>query len=498
MAVKFNEKLLLWTLGVIQPTPAGALRDFLRDVFPEIDSIPTLENIEDYLKKWAAVGVASIVSKKPRYLYSLTYEGTLRLPKKLRHNRDKTRLFLLKKARLGRIYLSEEDVKGLVGDAPTAEDSRRTQDKQRPIGSAVASIGRAYWPLLSRQLFAGPITRTKTSSASSDIFLEFYSFSSFENLLPVSKPSLHIKNPMLYFLALAIGISPKLINSFIYAKYKHYRSFEIGKRGGGKRVISSPRIFLKTTQYWILDYLLYILKVHPSCQSYQKGKSIISNASPHSGKRFVANVDIEDFFGSINEGGVRGLLIKNSITCDLATLVAKIITLKDGLPQGAPTSPVVSNAYLYDFDSRALEYSMKHKLTYTRYADDITISGDNIKDVRKCLDEIQRLLRIFGGLRLNQSKTRIANRGGQQKVTGVVVNVEAAPPRCFRRRIRAMFHNANLNSKQHESRLNVLKGYISYLNSFPYLVRKKETERYSHVISELTARKNRDVSDGHA
>ena len=68
--------------------------------------------------------------------------------------------------------------------------------------------------------------------------------------MPFSKLPEDATNPMLYFLALAIGISPKLINSFIYAKYKHYRLFEIGKRGGGKRIISSPRIFLKTTQYW--------------------------------------------------------------------------------------------------------------------------------------------------------------------------------------------------------------------------------------------------------
>ena len=148
-------------------------------------------------------------------------------------------------------------------------------------------------------------------------------------------------------LALAIGVSPRLLTSFTHKPENHYRTFKIGKKGGGEREISSPRFFLKTVQYWIKSYILCHVKIHESCHAYLRGKSIISNAEGHVGKKFVANIDIENFFGNITRDHVFRLLKKNDVGEKLSGSVAGLVTLDGCLPQGAPTSPDISNAFLY-------------------------------------------------------------------------------------------------------------------------------------------------------
>jgi retron-type reverse transcriptase len=237
-------------------------------------------------------------------------------------------------------------------------------------------------------------------------------------------------------------------------------------------------------QYWLLDYFLWRLPVHESCHSYQKERSILTNASLHVARAYVSNIDIENFFGSIDANMVREMLNRHGFGRQFSHAISRLVTLANGLPQGAPTSPVISNSFLYEFDKALTHFAAANRLVYTRYADDITISGEERKAVIKAIKYAEKLLRELG-LRLNDKKTRIASQGGQQKVTGLVVNTKPQPPRKLRRRIRAMFHQADLKPEQHKDRKSKLQGYLSYLQSFPALENSDELKAYKRVIRKL-------------
>jgi len=280
-----------------------------------------------------------------------------------------------------------------------------------------------------------------------------------------------------------------LLTSFIHKPANHYRTFTIGKKGGGEREISSPRFFLKTIQYWIKSYFLIYLKVHNACHAYEKGRSIISNAEHHVDKAFVANIDIEDFFGNITKDGIYKLLVDSNFGQNLASAIARLITLDGSVPQGAPTSPIISNAYLFDMDEILYQRSKEKELSYTRYADDITISGNSRESIIDIIHLCSDLLTRYG-LRLNSKKTRIASRGGSQRVTGVVVNQKIQPPRKYQRTVRAIFHKAFNNPDQYIDRIDELRGHLSYLSSFDELRESRHLRRYRAVLIKLSAMAN--------
>jgi len=480
MPIRFNDNLLLWALGVLQPVPAIQIKEVLSQIFPSVSPLPSPNYIESLCKSWVTEGAAVKIPAKPYHLFSLTYKGNSRLFPKLRWHRDKSRLFLLKKSRSARILMSGEQLRELAGVSPAEDGSRYTQELWRPIKSDATSVGRFYWPPLSKQLLslAGPEIN------SPDIFFDYYSFPTFQELRAASINTTEIYDTSIYDLALAIGISPRLITSFLYAPENHYRSFEIGKRGGGTRTIKAPRLFLKVLQYWISDYMLFSLKVHTSCHSYQRGKSIITNASQHVSKAFVANLDIKDFFGSINTSQVNNLFKENGFGEKISRVLARLVTLEDALPQGAPTSPIISNSFLYEFDEGFSRLAPFYGINYTRYADDITLSGDRKDVIINLINELTKKLKQYG-LSINKEKTRIASKSGQQRVTGLVVNVRATPPRKFRRMVRAIFHNAYRSPNVYKSRIPEITGYLSYLKSFPYLEDSKPLKEYAKTISKL-------------
>ena len=200
---------------------------------------------------------------------------------------------------------------------------------------------------------------------------------------------------------------------------------------------------------------------------------------------YVTNIDIENFFGSIEVSDVQTLLIRNGMSEVSAALVARLVT-KDGvLPQGAPTSPAISNLCLVEFDQIMLTDCQRQNLRYSRYADDITISGAD-RDAVVAMIQVARE-RLLGeyGLRLNEDKTRIASRHGQQKVTGLVVNEKALPPRKFRRRVRAAFHNAYKQDRIDIDCYRHLVGYLSYLKSFAELRGTLELTEYERILQGL-------------
>ena len=287
-------------------------------------------------------------------------------------------------------------------------------------------------------------------------------------------------------LALAIGISPRLISAIIHQRDKHYRAFDLPKKGGGARTIHAPRFFLKTVQYWLATYVLADLRVHACCHAYTRGRSILTNATPHVGKRYVANLDIKGFFDSITAKNVVAVLEANGIGNQLAHTVAELVTYRWSLPQGAPTSPIVSNAILFDADTNVAEAAERLHVTYTRYADDITLSADSRDAVARCAAVVGGQLHHMG-LDLNSKKTRIASCDSSQRVTGLVVNEAVRPPRKYRRNVRSEFNHAehvgagNADAKK----LNRLRGHLSYLSAFPALAESPELRRYALILRRL-------------
>jgi len=415
-------------------------------------------------------------------LFVLSMQGNQYLSENQRKNRDLTRIFLLKDARKDRLYLSREgDAAGSGGAAPSTDTRPTIKGTEANKLGLFVPQGQPYWPRFSQQLSE----ETGPSQPSRDIFPLFLSFASSTQLALACQQSEESLKLDFTTLGLMLGISPKLIQQIFRRPERHYRSFQLPKRTGGFRPIESPRVFLKVIQQFLADYVLAGLPVSEAVCSYRPGTSIIDNARQHVGVDYVANIDIENFFGSIENSGVQTLLARNGLGDVSAALVAGLVT-KDGvLPQGAPTSPGISNSFLLTFDQDMLSDCQRQDLRYSRYADDITISGaDRDAIVGMIRTARERLVGDYG-LRLNEDKTRIASRHGQQKVTGLVVNEKALPPRKFRRRVRAAFHNAYRQGRVDVDRLRHLAGYLSYLKSFQELRGTPELNEYERMLRGL-------------
>jgi len=159
----------------------------------------------------------------------------------------------------------------------------------------------------------------------------------------------------------------------------NYTTFEIKKRSGGTREIRAPISALKILQEKLCYILQLIYRVRRPVHGFAIGRSIVSNASPHVGKSFVLSVDIEDFFPSINFGRVRGMFMAApyDVPERAATVLAQLCCYDNQLPQGAPTSPVVSNMVCGKLDSELHRLARRNRCVYTRYADDLTFSPWN-------------------------------------------------------------------------------------------------------------------------
>lgn len=477
--IAFSRELVLWCVGIIQPATAFEIFQFYIKVKPETVNETKFKSFQRELERCGEDRLIFSVQLEPRTKYSLTQAGNSRLSKNLRHTRDSNRLLLLKKSQAKRSCVAGEQRKELAGVSP-AMDERTKTEARRPIKSTAASVGRLYWPPLSEQLkLAGPSTDSPATH------LDLYSFSSWAQIRAANESSFKrsIGGPI-YDLSSAIGISPRLITSIIHSKKKHYRHFKIPKKSGDYRDIASPRAFLKVIQYWLNDYILHSLPVDPAVYSFKRGASIVSNASPHVAKAFVANIDIKDFFGSITDELVAAHLGSCGLSRPLARTISQIVTLNGSLPQGAPTSPILSNSILFKLDNRMRALSSRAGCAYTRYADDITISGKRRDDVSRLIKFCAKSLGNYG-MKLQARKTRIASKSGRQVVTGLVVNQQIAPPRKYRRLVRAMFHRAVSQVDQGKINTAELSGHISFLESVPYISGRGETSKYKAILSKL-------------
>ena len=261
-----------------------------------------------------------------------------------------------------------------------------------------------------------------------------------------------------------LGVNPKLLTAMAKFPERYYREFSIKRKSGRPRQIRAPRTFLKTVQQYIQRFILGQLELPSHVTGFVKGRSVITNASIHKGARYLLNVDLEDFFGSITEKAVRQFFLELGYNGDMARLLMRLCTYEGQLPQGAPTSPSLANHIFSTADLEITELCKLRNLNYSRYADDLTFSGEN-RISQDFLHELQTLLKTHG-FNLNQKKTRFSRPGQAKYVTGLVVNERIQAPREVRRSLRAMFHNAERNPSSFAEKPNHLLGWASYVNSY--------------------------------
>jgi RNA-directed DNA polymerase len=246
----------------------------------------------------------------------------------------------------------------------------------------------------------------------------------------------------------------------VYHLYKvpenrKYKEFSIPKKSGDTRIISAPATALKILQRKLSQVLYSVYEPKAAVHGFLPSRSILTNAKQHLHKRFVLNIDLKDFFNSIHFGRVRGIFMAPpyKLPEEVATVLAKICCYSGTLPQGAPTSPIVSNMVCPRMDSQLRLLAKEFKCTYTRYCDDITFSTtlpnfpreiaytNTEEDKRKILLG-ERLISVIqdNGFEINANKVRLQHKTRHQEVTGLTVNQFPNVKRDYVRKISSMLH----------------------------------------------------------
>lgn len=296
-----------------------------------------------------------------------------------------------------------------------------------------------------------------------------------------------------------------------------YETFAIPKKNGGERTIHAPKKELKFLQKKLAGVLwdCYLdnlkskskaknFKIPMLSHAFEKNKSIITNAQVHRNKKYLLNMDLKDYFDSFNFGRVRGFFIKDKdfqVTPEIATIIAQIACYQGKLPQGAPSSPIITNLITRILDYRIVQIAKKYRFTYTRYADDLTFSTNRDlfsnkslarREFEKFLEELKETI-ISSGFKVNDKKTRLSNFQQRQEATGLIVNKKLNVKREYIKNTRAMAFKLykdetfEINGKQ--GTIEQLTGRFAFIFQIGqynnYLLYKK-----SLVENNLEAQKN--------
>jgi RNA-directed DNA polymerase len=251
-----------------------------------------------------------------------------------------------------------------------------------------------------------------------------------------------------------LGITTKQLNFHLYVlpSGRKYKTFSIPKKSGGTRQISAPASPIKVIQRKLKQVLEIVYKPKPATHGFVLGRSIVTNAHLHKKRRYVFNIDLENYFPTIHFGRVRGMFMGNpyNLNNEVATILAQICCHERVLPQGAPTSPVISNMICARLDAKLQQLAKDHQCTYSRYADDITFSTNRSKfpsalahlsDIGQAEigDELAFVIQE-NGFQVNPKKTRLQVKQQRQEVTGLTVNRYPNIQRRYVKQVRAMLH----------------------------------------------------------
>lgn len=390
-------------------------------------------------------------------------------------------------ARLGALRESAKDPKKALAEEHKRriEESRKRRAELRARRTAEAEERRAAWreKKQSALVHAGlGVSAGLTAEGTA----EGTSRSELEALTNRGLPVMHSAADV----ATRLGIPLSKLRWLTYHRAAtalvHYHRYGIPKKLGGIRSISAPKPMLARAQRWIFVRILSRISSEPFAHGFVRGRSIASNAAPHVGRKVVINLDLKDFFPTITFGRVKGLFRSLGYIEPVATVLALLCTEPPrvaaeyrgrvyavalgsrSLPQGACTSPAITNAICRRLDRRLAGLAARSGFTYTRYADDLTFSGDDTSTAGTLL-ATARLIATQEGFREHPDKTRVMRRGGRQEVTGVTVNDRPGPARSEVRKLRAILHNVqrfgleSQNREAHPDFAAYLRGRVAYI-----------------------------------
>ncbi len=284
------------------------------------------------------------------------------------------------------------------------------------------------------------------------------------------------------------------LRSFIYTAPRRYKKYPIPKRNGdGNRIIAQPSKQIKSLQKYTINLLSDYLKVHHAAHAYISGKSIKTNAAAHQRNTYILKMDFKDFFHSITPDLFLKVLIsrvnENKITDEDSFLISNLFfwKLRGNSPLrlsiGAPTSPLISNTIMYDFDEEMTDYCHDLNIIYSRYADDLTFSS-NEKDSLSTISTMVRrtLIKHFKRkIKINSEKTIFCSKAMNRNITGVVINNnnELSLGRKKKRMISSLVHKFSY-SLLTQDEINYLNGILSHA----HYIEPKFIERLKLKYSE--------------
>lgn len=268
-----------------------------------------------------------------------------------------------------------------------------------------------------------------------------------------------------------LGFSAKTLYGLSNSLEKHYHTVYLPKSDGSKRKLSVPDLILKKVQRSIADNILAQYPISRYAKAYKVGSSVQKNARPHIGKKKILKLDIEGFFDHILYSRVKDTVFyEEKYSESIRILLTMLCYYNDSLPQGAPTSPAITNIIMYDFDETVGTFCNEKNIAYTRYCDDMTFSG--------CFDEREIISFVKGELRklglfLKNRKTAVISASKRQVVTGIVVNEKMNVTKDYKKTIRQeIYYIKKFGLDDHLKRLGIsdkqqyvlsLKGRIAFV-----------------------------------
>lgn len=297
---------------------------------------------------------------------------------------------------------------------------------------------------------------------------------------------------LIKYFSVETGLASSSLERLIMDAPNRYKTYTIPKRNGGTRTISQPAREIKHLQRLFSDKFLLSADIHDCSTAYREGYSILNNAMAHRKNGAILKVDFKDFFPSIDQYDWekycqrKKLLDRHDIRLSSHLLFKREryhSNLK--LSIGAPTSPILSNILMYEFDKSMLQFCVENKITYTRYADDLTFSAsrlwfmiDVIKHIKQTIREIPYPRKLV----INTKKTTFVTKKYKRQITGLVIsnNEKVSIGRDNKKKIHARYHHA-VNNKISDFELCKLKGYLSYIKMIDQDFYEKLISRYGDL-----------------
>ncbi|MCK4644027.1 retron St85 family RNA-directed DNA polymerase [bacterium] len=313
-----------------------------------------------------------------------------------------------------------------------------------------------------------------------------------------------LKLPLMYVfsdLANNVRLSPLLLYTMLKHSRKFYKKYEKPKKhNNGVRIIYQPNKEMKAVQGWILREILDKVDIllEDNITGFRRGMNTLDNAKMHEENRSILCMDIKNYFPSINYDKVRYLFSQLGYNDGMSSILAKLCTVENILPQGGITSPAISNYVCRNLDAKIRRLISDHDIVYSRYADDLAFSSSSSRILCRIIPNITIILQYYG-FQVNRRKTRIMGPSRRRKITGLTlsdqgIGIGHIKKKEIRKMIFSLSQILTLKDEHHSEEQikmeNYLKGYLSYINC----VDKKNYNYFQNYIGQIFQNRKCDLS----